>query len=225
MAYTIMVVEDDEKIRELVSAELKRWGHQAVYPRGFKEVAEDVARERPQLVILDIGLPEYDGYHWCARIRQVSRVPILMLSARNSSPEMVMAMGMGADDYLAKPFTVDLLIAKVGALLRRSYDYARESSDFLERGGLLLDLGTCMARAGDKSAELTRNEFLILKRLMESPGQTVSRDSLASALWRDEIFVDDNTLSVNVNRLRGKLASLGLPEALRTIKGMGYLIP
>lgn len=225
MAYRIMVVEDDAKIRDLVSAELLRWGYEVRFPEGFSDVAGEAARLEPHVVVIDVGLPEYDGFHWCARIRERSRAPILIISARDSSSDMVMGMGMGADDYLAKPFSLEVLTAKVKALLRRAYEYAPDPPAVLERGELSLDLGSCVARRGEAGEALTRNEFLVLKRLMESAGQAVSRDALASALWRDEIFVDDNTLSVNVNRLRAKLAALGLPEAIRTIKGIGYLLP
>ncbi len=219
-----MVVEDDDKLRELIAAELGRWDFEVVAAGDFSRVDEEIALRKPHLVLMDLGLPAFDGHHWCSRVRAFSLAPILIVSARDSSADQVMGMGMGADDYLVKPFAPEVLVAKVKALLRRSYDYDRESSDRLTRGELELDLGSCVARRGDSAEVLTRNEFLILRRLMESPGAVVGRDALATALWRDEVFVDDNTLTVNVNRLRGKLAGLGLADAIRTVKGMGYLL-
>jgi len=224
MPYRVMIVEDDDSLRALLARELERWDFEPCFPEGFGNVAEEAARLKPHLVILDIGLPQFDGFHWCARIRELSKAPILILSARDSSRDMVMGMGMGADDYLAKPFSVEVLVAKARALVRRSYDYARGDSETMEHQGLVLDLGTCTVSAGDARAELSRNEFLILRALMGSPGRAVARDSLAAALWRDEVFVDDNTLSVNVNRLRAKLAGIGHPDAIKTLKGTGYLL-
>jgi DNA-binding response OmpR family regulator len=224
MPYRVMIVEDDEKLRTLLGRELERWDFEPCFPEAFDNVAEEAARLKPQLVILDIGLPRFDGFHWCTRIRELSRAPILILSARDSSRDMVMGMGMGADDYLTKPFSMEVLVAKARALVRRSYDYARGESETIEHAGMILDIGTCTVRLGEAHAELTRNEFLILRTLMSSPGRAVSRDGLASALWRDEIFVDDNTLSVNVNRLRAKLAAIGREEAIKTLKGTGYLL-
>jgi DNA-binding response OmpR family regulator len=224
MPYRVMIVEDDDSLRTLLARELGRWDFEPSFPDGFERVAEEAARLKPQLVVLDIGLPLFDGFHWCARIRELSRAPILMLSARDSSRDMVMGMGMGADDYLAKPFSMEVLVAKARALVRRSYDYARGDAETLEHQGLVLDLGTCTVRRGEAHEALSRNEFLILRTLMSSPGRAVSRDSLAAALWRDEVFVDDNTLSVNVNRLRARLSAVGRPDAIRTLKGTGYLL-
>lgn len=220
----IAVVEDDRKIRDAMMAALSRYGHEPVAVEDWERVAEAVVAIDPRLVILDVNLPAYDGFHWCRRLRELSEVPILVVSSRSETMDLVMALGLGADDYVPKPFSLDAFVAKVQALLRRAYDYRGAEADLMERGGLVLDLRSNIASAADGSIDLTRNEFLLLRTLMRRAGEVVSRDELQTALWRDEVFVEDNTLTVNMNRLRKKLAGIGRPGAVRTVKGMGYVV-
>ncbi len=224
-AFRILVVEDDERIRSLLSEALARWEFEVVHPDGFARVAEETLRLEPHLAILDVNLPVLDGFEWCRRIRAFSRIPVIMISARDSGPDTLMGLSSGADDYVAKPFSVEVLVAKVRALLRRSYDYAVEEPTRLLRGDLILDLAKAVVARGAAKVELSKNELLILSSLMRAQGGVVSRDELATALWRDEVFVDDNTLTVNMSRLRQKLAELGAVEAVKTIKGRGYILP
>lgn len=217
-----MIVEDDPSIRDLVSDALGRWGYSVVAPDPEGDVAAAFARESPQLAILDIGLPRLDGFEWCERIRAISRAPILFLTARSQSSDAVRGLAAGGDDWLAKPFELELLVAKVRALLRRAYSWAPEGAPLLERGGLVLDRERCEASLGGKKAKLTKHESLLLERLLERDGRVVSRDELMDALWRGEAFVDENTLNVNVARLRSSLASIGASDAVETLRGAGY---
>ncbi|MBU0927077.1 MAG: response regulator transcription factor [Spirochaetes bacterium] len=220
----IAVVEDDRKIRDAMIAALARWGHEAVAVEDWERVAEAVVALEPKLVVLDVNLPAYDGFHWCRRIRELSEVPVLVVSSRSDTMDLVMALGLGADDYVPKPFSLDAFVAKVHALLRRAYDYRGSEADLLERGGVVLDLRSNVVSSGSGKVDLTRNEFLLLRTLLRRAGEVVSRDELQTALWRDEVFVEDNTLTVNMNRLRKKLTDIGRPEAVRTVKGMGYAV-
>ena len=173
---------------------------------------------------MDVNLPVYDGYYWCSRIRELSNVPILFLSSRTSPMDMVMAMNMGGDDYIQKPFYDDVFIAKIKALLRRTYAYAETRLNAVEHDGVLLNLGDRTLHCGGRSAELTKNEFVILRLLMQQKGRIVNRDSIMRCLWEDESFVDDNTLTVNMTRIRKKLADIGKGQFITTIKGEGYMI-
>src|SRR5690606_5596287 len=174
--------------------------------------------EEPQLVIIDIQLPAFDGFHWCREIRAVSNVPILFLSSRDHPMDMVMAMNMGADDYIQKPFHTDVLLAKVQALLRRTYAYGEEAPDVLDWNEAMIDMKRGVIRKDGKEVELTKNEFFILAVLVQANNEIVSRDDLIRKLWDDERFVNDNTLTVNVTRLRQKLMKIGLGEAIMTKK-------
>ena len=220
--YKILIVEDDETIASAVVRELQKWGFEAVPALEFNDVAGEFVRMAPQLVIMDVNLPSRDGFYWCSRIREVSRAPVLFLSSRDTSMDVVMAVGMGGDDYVTKPFSMEVLVAKVKALLRRAYAYAGEETEMLTCGGAVLTLGDNTLRYGGEACELTRNEFKILSLLMRNAGQIVSRERIMRELWQDEAFIDDNTLTVNVNRLRKRLAALGLPEFIKTVKNQGY---
>lgn len=222
--FKIAIVEDDRKIRDAMAAALARYGHEAVAVDDWERVAESIVALEPKLVVLDINLPAYDGFHWCRRLRELSEVPILVVSSRSETMDLVMALNLGADDYVPKPFSLDAFVAKVQALLRRSYDYRGSEADLLERNGLVLDLRSNVVSTGEGRVDLTRNEFLLLRTLLRRAGEVVSRDELQTALWRDEVFVEDNTLTVNMNRLRKKLADIGRPGAVRTVKGMGYAV-
>ena len=183
------------------------------------------AETNPHLVLLDINLPVHDGYYWCRYIRSRAKTPILFLSSRQESFDMITAINMGGDDYIQKPFDLDLLIVKIQALLRRSYDYAASAELSLTCRGVTLYLDRSALAYGDQELELTRNEFVMLKLMMQQAGKIVTRESLMQALWKDDQFVDDNTLTVNVNRLRRKLAAIGVDDFIVTRKNMGYIVP
>lgn len=219
----IFIVEDDLAIFQSLKESLEKWGMQVAGPDSFGDILGSFIAEKPHLVIMDIQLPVYDGFHWCREIRAVSKVPIIFLSSRDHPMDMVMAMQMGADDYVQKPFHSDVLLAKIQATLRRVYSYGEETSDVLEWNGALIDLKRGIIRLGGKEAELTKNEFFILTILVEAKDEIVSRDEIIRKLWDDERFVNDNTLTVNITRLRQKLADLGLGDAILTKKGLGYV--
>ncbi|MGG1517656.1 response regulator transcription factor [Paenibacillus oryzisoli] len=221
----IMLVEDDRTIRDEVAEALHRWGYNTYAAETFDNVLSLFIQEAPQLILMDINLPAFDGFYWCRQIREVSNVPILFLSSRNTPMDMVMSMNMGGDDFIQKPFYTDVLVAKVHALLRRTYSYMETGASVMERDGIVLNLKDGDVACGERKAELTRNEFKILSMLMTNPGAIISRDQLMRGLWEDESFVDDNTLTVNITRLRKKLAELGKPDFITTKKGQGYLIP
>lgn len=220
----IMIVEDDQTIAAMIEESLHKWGLAAVRVEQFNEVLQTFVREKPQLVVMDINLPAYDGFYWCAKIRELSKAPVLFLSSRSTPMDVVMAINTGGDDYIQKPFYSDVLLAKINALLRRAYAYADIASDVLEHDGVVLHIGEGSVRCGGAKAELTRNELKILSLLMRQPGAIVSRDKMMRALWEDESFVDDNTLTVNMTRLRRKLAELGRGDFVATRKGQGYMI-
>ncbi|MFJ7934151.1 response regulator transcription factor [Sporosarcina sp. NPDC096371] len=219
----IFIVEDDVAIFNTLKERLGQWSLHVTGPDDFHDVMGAFIQEKPHLVIMDIQLPAYDGFHWCREIRAVSKVPILFLSSRDHPMDMVMAMNMGADDYIQKPFHTDVLLAKIQAILRRTYAYGEEASDILEWNGAVIDMKRGVIRMDGKEVELTKNEFFILAVLVQSTDEIVSRDDLIRKLWDDERFVNDNTLTVNVTRLRQKLAELGLGEAIITKKGLGYM--
>lgn len=223
MEMKIFVVEDDQAIFDSLKEGLEKWGLEVVGPATFQDVVADFIAEKPHLVIMDIQLPVYDGFHWCREIRAHSKVPIIFLSSRDHPMDMVMAMQMGADDYVQKPFHADVLLAKIQATLRRVYSYGEEVSDVMEWNGAVIDLKRGIIRRDEREVELTKNEFFILSVLVEARDEIVSRDELIRKLWDDERFVNDNTLTVNVTRLRQKLAELGLGEAILTKKGLGYV--
>ena len=221
--YRIFLVEDDPIIAETVQKHLESWGWQVKAAADFARVMDDFSAFDPQLVLLDISLPVYNGYHWCSEIRKVSRVPVIFLSSASDNMNIVMAMHMGGDDFIHKPFDLNVLTAKIQALLRRTYEFSREQAE-LPLGGGALRLREGVFVKGDLRLELTRNEFRILEMLLENRGRIVSREELMERLWSTDSFVDENTLSVNVNRLRKKLEEAGLPDAIRTRKGEGYII-
>ncbi|HIQ78848.1 MAG TPA: response regulator transcription factor [Candidatus Scatomorpha intestinavium] len=220
--YRIFLVEDDAVIASAVKRHLESWGCEVGCAADFSNVLAEFESFSPQLVLLDISLPFYNGYHWCSEIRRVSDVPVMFISAASDSMNIVMAMNMGADDFIAKPFDLDVLTAKIQALMRRVYGPG-EARNVIERGGAVLDPGAGTLSAGGGSVELTKNELRILKTLMESRG-IVSRDELMLSLWKTDSFVDENTLTVNVGRLRRKLEGIGLSDFIKTKKGLGYTI-
>ena len=219
----VLLIEDDPSIFEQIKHRFSQWSIETVAPGDFQKVMDDFLKEQPHLVIIDIQLPAFDGFHWCREIRSLSKVPILFLSSRDHPMDMVMAMQMGADDFVQKPFHMDVLIAKVQALLRRTYDYKEQPVETVRWNGALLDYDRALVVYGGEQIELTKNELFILKVLVKASGQIVSRDELMRKLWDDERFVNDNTLTVNVNRLRQRLAEIGMEDVIVTKKGLGYM--
>lgn len=217
----ILLIEDDKTISQLVAKNLINWGYQVQEVKDFQMVLEQMEEFQPHLILLDIGLPFFNGYYWCQEIRKTSRVPIMFLSSHDQPMDIVMAINMGADDYVTKPFEMMVLLAKIQGLLRRTYDFVGEQS-LLWFEEISLDLKTMQVSYGQVVEELTRNEFQILRVLFEHGKEVVSREELMRELWNSDIFVDDNTLSVNIARLRKKLAELGLPDVIATKKGVGY---
>lgn len=221
--YKILIVEDDQTIARAVCTHLCRWDYDAKVVTDFKNVAEQVRHEEPQLILMDVMLPFFNGYHWCTEIRRFSKVPVIFLSSASDNMNIVMAMNMGGDDFIAKPFDLNVLTAKVGALLRRTYSFQGQVR-VLELGGAVLNLNdTTLTYAGQK-IDLTKNEYKILQLLMENGGKIVSREEIMQRLWESDSFIDDNTLTVNVARLRKKLEEAGLADFIATKKGLGYRI-
>ncbi|HFI0802946.1 TPA: response regulator transcription factor [Streptococcus suis] len=217
----ILLVEDDKTISQLVAKNLINWGYQVQEVKDFQMVLDQIRDFQPHLILLDIGLPFFNGYYWCQEIRKTSRVPIMFLSSHDQPMDIVMAINMGADDYVTKPFEMTVLLAKIQGLLRRTYDFVGEQS-LLWFEEVSLDLKTMQVSYKQDVEELTRNEFQILRVLFEHGKEVVSREELMRELWNSDIYVDDNTLSVNIARLRKKLAELGLPDLIMTKKGVGY---
>ena len=219
--YKIFLVEDDETIAKMVKNHLEKWDYKVRIAQKFDRIMEEFADYEPQLVLMDIGLPFYNGYHWCTQIRKVSNVPVVFLSSAADNMNIVMAVTMGADDFIAKPFDMQVLTVKIQAILRRSYDFAGNSS-VLEHRGARLNISEAELSYEGESLELTKNELKILQTLFENKASIVTRDTLMTKLWESDTYVDENTLSVNVNRLRKKLASIGLSDFIITKKGIGY---
>ncbi len=221
--YKILIVEDDPAIAGVLKRHLATWGWEAECVADFSDVLAEFVAFDPQLVLLDISLPFYNGYHWCAEMRRVSKVPVIFISSAADNMNIVMAINMGGDDFIAKPFDLSVLIAKIQALLRRSYDFANASA-LMACGGAVLNTSDGTLTYGGGKLELTKNEYRILQLLMECRGKVVSRDAMMRRLWESDSFVDENTLTVNVARLRKKLESAGLTNFIRTKKGSGYLV-
>ena len=221
--YRIFIVEDDAAIAQAVCEQAESWALEARCVSDFRRVAEEAAAYGPHLILLDISLPFFDGYHWCRQIRKSSRVPIIFLSSAADNMNIVMAMNMGADDFIAKPFDQRVLMAKVQALLRRAYDFSQAAPTLSHRGAALNTADQTLRYNGQKIA-LTKNEYRILLTLLEGRGRVVSRERLMERLWETDSFVDENTLTVNVNRLRKKLDAAGLNGFITTRVGAGYLV-
>lgn len=221
--YRILIVEDDLVIANSLKLHLSNWGYEVKYIEDFKEIISQFISYDPQIVLMDITLPFFNGYHWCKEIRKLSSVPIVFISSASDNLNIVMAMNMGGDDFITKPFDLNVLTAKLQAIIRRTYSLQGQSN-IIEHKGVVLNLGTATLTYRDEKIELTKNDFKILKILFESLGKVVSRDSIMTRLWEDENFVDDNTLTVNVTRLRKKLEEIGLKDYIKTKKGIGYAI-
>lgn len=222
--YKIMLVEDDLTIAEVLERQLERWGYAVYIVEDFNTVLEQFEREKPDLVLMDISLPYFNGYYWCQEIRKVSKLPMIFISSASGDMNLVMAIHMGADDFIAKPFKLEVVTAKIQALLRRSYSFAQAESELLKVKGVTLSLADSRVSNGREELELTKNEYKILRLLMERAGQIVSREEIMNKLWETENYIDDNTLTVNVTRLRKKLEEIGVTDLIETRKGMGYRI-
>ena len=218
----LFIIEDDEKIRRELCEFLERYGYECDYSDDFKNVVDITFKAQPKLIILDINLPYYDGYYVCREIRKKSQVPIIVVTSRQSEMDELMSMNLGCDDFITKPFNTEILLARIGAVLKRVYKIREES--VLSYKNLMFHSEKSIVNYNDKSAELTKNESRILLTLMKRKESIVSRNDLMDALWQCDEFVDDNTLTVNVNRLRRKLESIGACDMLKTKRGQGYIL-
>ncbi len=223
MMYKIFIVEDDMVIAKTVKNHLQTWGFEVEYVSDFQNVMSHFVSFDPQLVLLDISLPFVNGFTLCKKIRKVSKVPIIFISSASDNMNIVMAINMGGDDFIAKPFDLTILTTKVQALLRRTYDFTGQTN-LLEHRGAILNTSDATLIYDDQKIDLTKNDQKILHVLLENKGKAVSRDALMTRLWETNSFIDDNTLTVNINRLRKKLETIGLNDFIKTKKGLGYLV-
>ena len=223
MAYHILIIEDDSALAEAIKQQSTSWGNTVTLVTDFLRVMDSFVEQDPDLVLLDIMLPFYNGYHWCSEIRKISDVPIVFISSASDDMNIVMAMERGGDDFISKPVDPMVLNAKLRAMLRRTYDLAGKVP-VIEHRGVILNLDDGRVLFGTEQKELTRNEFRILKILMENKGRVVSREQLMNGLWQDDCYVEENTLTVNVTRLRKKLEDLGVYDLITTRVGRGYII-
>ena len=221
--YKILLVEDDEIISKSIKQYLENWDFEVKQARDFKNITNEFTECNAHIVLLDLILPFYDGFYWCKEIRKISNVPIVFLSSASDNMNIVMAVNMGGDDFISKPFNVSVLLAKIQAILRRTYDMPNGIS-ILEHKGIILNLNDFTLSYRDKSMELTKNEFRILETLLVNKGKIVSRDTLMMKLWQDDNYVEENTLTVNVTRLRKKLEDLGIDDFIKTKVGCGYIV-
>lgn len=222
MGATIFIVEDDQTIISVLEKQLQQWGYQVLLPADFQQIALECQHTAPDLVLMDISLPYYNGFHWTKAIRDFSEVPIIFLSSADDQMNQVMAMSMGADDFIAKPFDLTILLAKIQALLRRSYQYGHQATSFSLGDRRFLPVENLIE--GTPNVLLTPNESRILLLLLEQRGKVVARETIIEALWQSDEFIDNNTLAVNMTRLRKKLASSGIDDLIQTVKNKGYLI-
>ena len=221
--YKILVVEDDRIIAQALASHLRRWDYETKCVEDLKNIMDEFRQFEPHLVLLDIMLPFFNGFHWCQEIRKISEAPIIFLSSANDNMNIVMAMNMGGDEFIEKPFDLNVVTAKVQAILRRSYSY-QGTVNVMEYHGAVLNLNDATLTYEEQKTELTKNEFRILQMLLENVGRIVSRDSIITRLWESDEFIDDNTLTVNIARLRKKLEQIGLDMMIRTKKGIGYMV-
>lgn len=216
----IFIIEDEEKIRNELSTFLNRYGYETNYSLNFGNIVEDVLKENPHIVLLDINLPQYDGYYICREIRKKSNVPIIVVTSRDSEVDELMSMNLGADDFVTKPYNTQILLARISSIIRRTYD--NEEMEIFEYKNLKYNLSTSELEFNENKIDLTKNESRILYTLIKNKGKIVSRDDIIKALWQSDEFVDDNTLTVNINRLRRKIEEIGAKEYLQTKRGQGY---
>ena len=219
----ILIVEDDNDIAEILADELSVWGYDTVCVKDFNNVLDEFKSEKPELVLMDIILPYFNGFYWCQKIREISKVPLMFISSKSEDIDIVQAMQFGGDDYIVKPINIQIVRAKIVALLRRSYDFA-EDTDYLTFGNVKLLLSAAKLDFMGKMADLTRTELMILETLFKDKGAISKREKIMDKCWQEENFIDDNTLAVNMTRLRKKLAEIGLADFIQTKKGIGYFL-
>ncbi|MDO4535721.1 MAG: response regulator transcription factor [Clostridium perfringens] len=222
--YKILIVEDDSDMAKLIQKLCNKWNFEASICTDFSNIVQFFEETTPHIVLMDITLPTFDGFYWCKKIRELSNVPIIFVSSRDSNMDLIMAVNNGADDYINKPFDSNVFIAKLQAIIRRTYEYKILDNQIMEYNGVILNLNDSTIHYLDKNIELTKNEVEILKILMLNVKKTVSRSSLMKTLWNDDIYVNENTLTVNINRLRKKLNLIDLENFINTKKGLGYII-
>lgn len=222
--FKIFIVEDDEKIADIMAQNLSKAGYISKVSKNLSDIMPEFTEFEPDLVLMDIILPFYDGYYWCGKIRLLSKVPIMFISSKSEDMDIIIATNMGGDDYIVKPFSIDVLKAKAASLLRRTYSYDNSEMDVVSYKGLIFNIGSGIASANGKETELTKNEAQILALLLKNRGNAVSRERIMRSLWKDASFIDDNTLTVNITRLRKKLSDIGLENYIETKKNLGYMI-
>ena len=221
--YKVLIVDDDLIISREIKKALDNWGYESKITEDFKNVLNEFIEFKADIVLLDIGLPFFNGYHWCREIRKISKVPIIFISSMNDSMNIIMAMNMEGDDFIVKPFDINVLVAKIQALIRRSYEF-RGNTNILENKNVILNIEECSITYKENKLELTKNEFKIIQILFENAGKVISREDIMIKLWDSDSFIDDNTLTVNIARLRKKLQSLEINDLIKTKKGMGYMV-
>ncbi|NFO05408.1 response regulator transcription factor [Clostridium botulinum] len=222
--YKIMIVEDDVTIRDELKNLLNRYGYEVGITDDFSNVVNHIEQNNYDLILLDVNLPVFDGYHICREIRKKLDIPIIIVTSRDSEIDELMSMNLGADDFITKPYNTQILLARISSILKRTYK-KNDSSEILKYKDLILDLSNGSVSYNNKYCELTKNELKILAYLIKNQNSIVSRDILMETLWSSDIFVDDNTLSVNVTRLRKKLDDIGIKDAIETRRGLGYIMP
>lgn len=218
-----MIIEDDLTIAQAIKDYLSKWDYKVICVTDFKNIIGQVIQFEPQLILLDVMLPFYNGFHWCSEIRKISRVPILFISSASDNMNIVMAMNMGGDDFIAKPFDLNVLIAKVGAIIRRTYSFQGQIT-LMEHKGVVLNLSDTTLNYEEQKIDLSKNDYKILQLLMENIGKVVLREEIMHRLWENDSFVDENTLTVNITRLRKKLEEAGLENFIKTKRGIGYMV-
>ena len=222
--YTILLIEDDIELGSIVEKSLKRYGFAVLQPESFRLIEEEFSEIKPDLVLMDINLPYYDGFHLCRSIRRHSKIPIIMISARSQEVDQILALELGADDYLVKPFTPEMLLSKVNAAIRRVYgEYAGSEQESVLPNGLSLNTEALTLWRGGKTVDLSKNEYRLLKKLLDHHGGYVAREVLIEEVWDSTTFIDDNTLTVNIARIRQKLSMLSLEDAIKSKRGAGYM--
>ena len=218
----LMIIEDSQIIREELKSLLTRYGYNVIACENFENILEDIEKERPELILLDINLPVYDGFHICREVRKTLNIPIIIVTSRDSEIDELMSMNLGADDFITKPYNTQILLARISAVLKRTYTDV--SSDLLVYKDLSLDLSKGTITAFGQSVELSKNEIKILAHLMKNKEKIVSRDDLMNYMWNSDVYIDDNTLSVNMTRIRKKLEELDLKDYIETRRGLGYIL-
>lgn len=221
--YKILIVEDDAVIAKSIKEYLNSWNYEVELISDFKDIMQEFINFDPHLVLLDISLPFFNGYHWCSEIRKISKIPIIFISSMSENMNIIMAVNMGGDDFISKPFDLSVLVAKVQALLRRSYSFGGKM-DIIDHKGMVLNLDDATIEYNNNKLELTKNEFKILQILFENIGRVIPRNIIMTKLWESDSYIDDNTLTVNMTRIRRKLSDIGICDLIKTKKGIGYMV-